>query len=98
MNLQQTRDCRFSGIRQEKADPSEIEALRGLLHAADPRNQTAESVQIRKTILDGLDPKFVGRLFFHEHNWDASDRIAQTHLRKHHLTPRWLTDALQHAK
>lgn len=64
---------------QEKAAPSEIEALRGMLHAADSRNQTAESAEIRKTVLDGLDPKFVGRLFFHEHNWDASDRIAQTH-------------------
>ncbi len=64
---------------QEKAAPSEIEALRGMLQAADPRNQTAESVEIRKTVLDGLDPKFIGRLFFHEHNWDASDRIAQTH-------------------
>lgn len=50
-----------------------------MLHAADSRNQTAESAEIRKTVLDGLDPKFVGRLFFHEHNWDASDRIAQTH-------------------
>ncbi|MBI2809682.1 MAG: hypothetical protein HYX67_02465 [Candidatus Melainabacteria bacterium] len=64
---------------QVKAEPSEFEALRGMLHGADPRNQTSESAQIRKTALDGLDPKFVGRLFFHEHNWDASDRIAQTH-------------------
>ncbi len=64
---------------QEKADPSEIEALRGMLHAADPRNQSATSVETRKAILDGLDPKFIGRIFFHEHNWDASDRIAQTH-------------------
>lgn len=64
---------------QEKADPSEMEALRGMLQAADPRNQTAESFEIRKTVLDGLDAKFVGRLLFHEHNWNASDRIAQTH-------------------
>lgn len=68
-------------VAEEKAQPTEAEydALRNMLLGADHRHQSAESPEIRRAALQDLDPKFVGRLLFHEHNWDASDRIAQTH-------------------
>lgn len=65
-------------VAQEKAEPTEYEALRKMLMTVDPRQQTAESTDIRRTAVQDLDPKFVGRLLFHEHNWEASDRIAET--------------------
>ncbi|HEY9731716.1 MAG TPA: hypothetical protein V6C89_07380 [Drouetiella sp.] len=66
-------------IAQVKAEPGEFDALRNMLLAADPRQQTPESSEIRRNALKDLDAKFVGRLLFHEHNWIASDQIAQSH-------------------
>lgn len=65
-------------VAQEKAQPAEYDSLRNMLLGADPRNQTAESAEIRRAALQDLDAKFVGRLLFHEHNWNASDLIAET--------------------
>lgn len=66
-------------VAQVKAEPGEVEALRNMLLGVDPQQQTAESSEIRRTAMKDLDPTFVGRLLFHEHNWSASDQIALTH-------------------